>query len=46
MERKQSKPLELCHKPNSHQSLRIWIPVTSLRLGAYPGVVSGLAEEK
>jgi hypothetical protein len=43
---KQSRPLEFCHKPNNRQSLRIWIPVTSLRPGAYSGLVFGLVEEE
>ncbi|HOZ37640.1 MAG TPA: hypothetical protein PLH64_02715 [Anaerolineaceae bacterium] len=46
LEIKQSRLLELCHKPNNHQSLRIWIPTITFRYGAYPGVVSGLVEEE
>jgi len=38
--------LELYHKPNEHQSLRIQIPATSLRTNTFPGMVFGLVEEE
>ena len=46
MKIKQSRPLEIYHKSNDHQSLRIQIPAASLRTNTFPGMVLGLVEEK